>query len=343
MTFVRYLCLGALLVFGTSAQCFDPAQQDDSLALVRHFKVPEKPLEMPEEGGLIGDDVGLTVSLMGGTDVFRMQEFGTFDFYLQVHAPDQYLRVRNLGWPGDTVYRQQRPMFFYTEEGDTREGSEPDGREKIEPGVFVLSFGKMESLDGLERLGEFEEAYDRLLAEFKKLTHRIALVEPVAFSRSGPAAELAEERNEVLEKYTEVIEKLAAKRGVMLVRSDQVGDHPKFIEPTGIHLGYAALQSQAFALVHQALGIKGIWNKHPGFGRDFPMLRDLIDEKNRLWDQYYRPTNWAFLYGDRQHVPSSRDHKDSDRRWFIEELNRIPGLISEKEEEIWAWAKEVEL
>ncbi|MEM6279839.1 MAG: hypothetical protein AAF733_10195 [Verrucomicrobiota bacterium] len=320
---------------------FDPSEQDDSLALVRHFKVPEETLEMPMEGGLIGDEVGLTVSLMGGADVYRLQEFGFFEFYLQAELPEKMLRVRNLGWPGDTVYRQQRPMYFFTEQGDTREGSESDGREKIEPGIFVLSFGKMESLDGLERLGEFEEAYDRMITGLQKYRQRIALIKPSAFHAVGPAAELAEDRNLVLEQYGNAIEKLAEEKGLILVTWEHFDSAERLPHPNGVYLSASELRDLAIFLgtaLHDGERVEGPLDS----GKYSPFLYRLILEKNHLWDQYYRPTNWAFLYGDRQHVPSSRDHKDSDRRWFVEELNRIPFLIEEKEAEIWALATEVE-
>lgn len=315
---------------------FDPADQDDSLALLRHFVEVETPLEMPTEQGLVEDRTGLTVSLMGGADVFCLQEFGFLETMLQTSFPEQRLRVRNLGWSGDTVYRQQRPMFFYTETGDTREGSVPDGREKIEPGVLVLSFGRMESLDGLDRLGEFEAAYDRLIGELQRFSRRIIMVEPVPFAKVGPAAGLAEARNVVLGKYSEVIESVAAARGAKFARQEPFPD--RAFGRDGIHLS-------AVGLYEWSVRVAGAFG---GFNLAYPVgeedsqckeLRQTILRKNHLWDQYYRPTNWAFLYGDRQHVPSSRDHENSDRRWFVEELNRLPSLLLETESRIWSLAK----
>lgn len=332
---LRYLFAVSILAVA-QLQAFDPAQQDDSLALVRHFKPRPNPVPPSTQEGLVSDQTGLTVSLMGGADVFRMQEFGFFEAMLQMAFPDQKLRVRNLGWSGDTVYRQQRPMFFYTEEGDTREGSIPDGREKIKPGVFVLSFGKMESLDGLERLEEFEAAYDRLIGELQKLTKRIVIVEPVPFIKAGPTAHLADERNVVLEKYVEVIEGLAEKRGAKFC--PQLPMPESAFEKTGIHLSAVGMSGWGKYLTAV---IGGGALKCP-VGEDDSISEELIVailEKNHLWDQYYRPTNWAFLYGDRQQVPSSRDHKDPEKRWFVEELNRIPALIAEKENEIRKLAK----
>ena len=60
MVVLRYLFLVAAVLSGTVARGFDPSQQDDSLALVRHFMVPERPLEMPDGIGLMGNNDGLT-------------------------------------------------------------------------------------------------------------------------------------------------------------------------------------------------------------------------------------------------------------------------------------------
>ena len=64
-------------------------------------------------------------------------------------------------------------------------------------------------------------------------------------------------------------------------------------------------------------------------------LRQRIQRKNVLWRQHWRPANWSFLYGNRQHVPSSRDHRPGKPRWFPEEVNAIIPLIEQAEEEIW--------
>ena len=65
----------------------------------------------------------------------------------------------------------------------------------------------------------------------------------------------------------------------------------------GVHLNEAGHRLFA-AKVLAALG-------YPEVAREEPpaALRDAIVRKNLLWQQYYRPSNWAFLFGDRQHVP----------------------------------------
>jgi hypothetical protein len=67
-------------------------------------------------------------------------------------------------------------------------------------------------------------------------------------------------------------------------------------------------------------------------------LRQRIAKKNRLWFNYWRVQNWAFLAGDRTEQPSSRDHVDRTKRWFPAEREQFLPLIDAKEEEIWALA-----
>ncbi len=310
-------------------RAFDPSDQDDSLSLVRHFVETDQPLGPGLQPGSYEPITGETITLMGGVDVVRMQDFVEFDMAMLSAFPDKALRIRNLGWSGDTVYRQQRPMFFYTKEGDSREGSVPDLRSKIDPGTMLLMFGKMESLDGLDRLQEFESAYDGLITELKTISSRVVLVAPSRFIEIGPAAELAESRNETLETYLACIDALAEKHGAIFF---DPGEFEKIAyADNGVYLSDVG-QKQLAVRLASVLGWRGQW---------FEGVEKLVTRKNVLWDQYYRPTNWAFLFGDRQNVPSSRDHEDTDKRWFEEELNRIPTMISDVEKELWKFAEGV--
>ena len=63
-------------------------------------------------------------------------------------------------------------------------------------------------------------------------------------------------------------------------------------------------------------------------------LRLATVEKNRLWFDYWRPMNWAFLNGDRTEQPSSRDHLDPTQRWFPTEMERFVPLLYHAEIDI---------
>src|SRR6185369_6396731 len=75
-------------------------------------------------------------------------------------------------------------------------------------------------------------------------------------------------------------------------------------------------------------------------GEGHELLQAII-AKNRLWFDYWRPQNWAFLNGDRITQPSSRDHRDPNIRWFPAEMEQFLPLIAAREEEIWKLAAEL--
>ena len=325
---MRIAILLTVLIGGLfQAEAFDPAQQDDSQALVRHFKKPPNPVGPPIKEGSFVPNAGETITLMGGADVYQMQRDHYFDVLMHSAWGGKSLRIRNIGWSADTVYRQQRPMFFFTTQGDEREGSVPDLREKIDPGTMLLMFGKMESLEGLSKLSDFEAAYEELIVALKSYSQRIVLVSPIGFSPKGPAAELAKERNEALKAYRQSIEDLAARHALTFIEIGEFKENAS--AANGVHLSKTG-HGQLGVRIATGLGWNGQWAEG---------IEPLVQKKNQLWYQYYRPTNWAFLFGDRQNVPSSRDNEDPERRWFVEEIERIPPLIAETEKKIWKYTE----
>ena len=274
---------------------------------------------------------GETIAWIGGTEITDLDRYGFLEAAFQLAWPDAGLRWRNLAWQGDTVYRQARPLHFYTKAGDPQPGSIPDHRVRTEPGIVFIAFGKMESLEGPERLPDFVAAYAKLLDDLLPLTKRLVLVEPTPFFNSGPAAHQAGERNEALSTYVAGIERMAAERNLLFVRS--AAGWNAAMSDNGVHLNEAGHRAFAAALLRQLGAIERA-------GATPPALRDAIARKNLLWQQYYRPTNWAFLFGDRQHVPASRDVAKREERWFVRELDALPALIAGAEVDILRYAKE---
>lgn len=276
---------------------------------------------------------GETIAWIGGTEIADLDRHGFVEAGLHLAWPDLGLRWRNLAWQGDTVYRQARPLYYYTKAGDPQPGSIPDHRERTEPGIVFIAFGKMESLEGTERLPDFVTAYAKLLDDLLPLTKRLVLVEPTPFFKSGPAANHSEERNTVLATYVGAIERLAAERNLLFIRS--AADWNAAMSVNGVHLNEAGHRAFAAEVLRQ-IGATTRAGVPP------PALRDAIARKNLLWQQYYRPTNWAFLFGDRQHVPASRDVEKREERWFVREIDSLPGLIAAAEADIQRYAKEAE-
>lgn len=193
-----------------------------------------------------------------------------------------------------------------------------------------------------ENAGQFRPAYEKLLDSLTRITPRLVLVTPIPFERPPEPLPDLSRRNSDLEKIAADIRETSRQRHLPLVdlysalmqQSERFTEDGLQLTPRG-H-GVVAL---AFA---KELGLKNApkpagnstWQE-----KDFESLRQLIIAKNRLWFDYWRPQNWAFLGGDRVEQPSSRDHRDPKIRWFPQEMQRFEPLISQKENEISALAR----
>ena len=93
------------------------------------------------------------IVLVGNTLAERMQLFNHFETLLATRFPDLQLTVRNLGWSGDTVALQPRPLNF---------GTTPTHLYRQKADVILAFFGLNESFDGQAGLGTVRAGSDRL-------------------------------------------------------------------------------------------------------------------------------------------------------------------------------------
>jgi len=315
--------------------------EDDSKIspLVRCFAGPEKPAP-PFADGKFDPKKGETISFIGGTNTFDQQKYPYLEMLLQLAYPELKLKIRNLAWQGDTVFEQVRPRFYFTRKGDSQPGSVPDQRDRIEPGIVFVNFGKMESLDPApDALEKFIAAYEKFLDQLQTRTNRIVLVGITPFTYGGTAGRMAKARNKNRERYNVEIDNLAAKRNLPMVKIEGLGLLDGSFAPDSIHLSRGG-QWQVASFVSSSLKFPGNATSASD-SEDAALLVQAIQRKNFLFQQYYHPTNWAFLYGDRQHVPASRDHLDNENRWFIKEVKLLPGLVKETEADIHRYASEI--
>ena len=276
----------------------------------------EEEPEFKEGAVLRPNDV---VALAGGTSVVKQFETGYLETMLTLSSPSP-VYFRDLAWQADTVYRQQRPRNF---------GTHLDLLERMSATVILASFGQMEALEGATRLPQFIEAYGRLLDEYEKCTSRIILVSPHRFAKSENSLlpDLSR-HNGSISAYSEGIRQLADRRGFLYL--DLLQLNPAGLTAPSSHLNPDGQRAWARMVCEQITG-----EKAPDRTAAFDRVRRLVQRKNRFWRQHWRPTNWSFLYGNRQHVPSSKDHRPGKPRWFPEEINAIIPLIKESEAAIW--------
>ena len=292
---------------------------------------------------------GDVIAFVGGEDMVAAGEHGHLEFLLTRALPDHRLRFRNLAWEGDTVFEQRRDLNFPTWE---------EQFDKVGATVVIAQFGQMESLAGKEKLPEFVAAYDALLERFRGGgKRRVFVVGPVPIGvRIEPDAYAREIGSLALRKKMRTFGLIwASMRGPMVwtfrdgVHLDEPS-HRTLASHLGVRLApeVAEINKEAQQAKWAALS----WIVSPGEPRfyggpplpsanrlaDIRRLHELINDKNRLWFDYWRPQNWAFLAGDRTVQPSSRDHVDPSKRWFPPEREQFLPLIEAKEAEIAALA-----
>jgi hypothetical protein len=170
---------------------------------------------------------------------------------------------------------------------------------RIKATVVFAEFGRAEVLADV-KVDAFISAYEKLCDELTKQTPRIVLVTPAPFEK--PARAIIPDlsaRNEELARFAQATRELAKRRGYSCVSLDV---------------------------------------KQP-MSPEMESLRQAVIAKNRLWFDYWRPMNWAFLGGDRTFTASSRDPNDANIRVFPRELEKFVPLIEKADAKIDELAK----
>lgn len=273
------------------------------------------------------------VAFVGGTDVATARLTGHFETLLAVKFPGA--RFRNLGWEGDTVFAQPRDVGF---------PPLADQIKRVGATVIFLQFGRAEALEGRKSAADFSTAYDRLIAGCLNQTPRLVLVTPAPFEKGeAPLPDLSL-HNPALAAHAQVIRDIARRRDLPLVdlfselggaahQEPRLTDNGLELTSRGhAHVAATFARQLGFGDVAARAGdvsASGAWSNS-----DLENLRTLALEKNRLWFNYWRPQNWAFLGGDRISQPSSRDHRDPKVRWFPAEMERYVPLIQVQEVEM---------
>lgn len=272
------------------------------------------------------DDV---IALVGGEDMVVASEYGYLELLLTRALPNYHLRFRNLAWEGDTVFEQRRDLNFPTWE---------EQLDKIGATVVIAQFGQMESLAGKEKLPEFIAAYEKLLERFSgEGKRRVVMLVPTRTAKP----------NDAVDSYDGAIREIASKRKAVLVDLSVVASLDAPILRDGVHLNARGEKELAWfvgssldSTAKESYRLLGT-GLQPTDNVELHQLLALLIAKNRLWFDYWRPQNWAFLAGDRVNQPSSRDWRDPSIRWFPPEREQFLPLIEAKEKEIDALAQKL--
>ena len=276
---------------------------------------------------------GDTIVVVGNTFAERMQHFNHFETMLMTKFPDLHLRMRNLGWSGDTITLQPRPLNF---------GDATKHLTEQKADVILACFGLNESFDGEAGLAKFEQDLDAYLKTHAAARYngsappRVALISPIAHERLPhlPGVDV-DARNRELERYTEVMRRVAAARQVVFVDlltptrrlMNAIANSPA-LTINGIHLNEAGDRIVA-GLLMEGLGFDPRQMKEAtGAGlKALEGLRAAIQEKNLQFFYRWRPVNAEYVVGRRVEPFGSIN--------FPPEMRQLDEIVSELDQRAW--------
>lgn len=216
------------------------------------------------------------VVFLGGTFADQLRRDGYLETLLTAHYPQHEQTFRNLGWSGDTLTLQPRPLNF---------GSQDEHLAEQGADVIFACFGMAESFEGPEGLDKFESDWQRFIEHAGKQNYngesppRLVMISPIAHERlPGPLPE-PEEHNRSLAEYTRRMAAVAKRHGIPFVdlitptRAMMQSEHPQRLTHNGVHLtpyGYWAVSRLIFrSLVPEAKP----WRVEIDFAREMVKAR----------------------------------------------------------------------
>ena len=266
------------------------------------------------------------VALVGGEDMVAAWDHGYLEYLVLRQKPDMQVKFRSLTKEGDTAFEQTRDFNYPALEKQLAD---------IGATVVIVQIGQMESLRGREQIAEFERTAAALierLGDGRK--RRVILVGPTPVPAGTPVAA----RFAAIDAYREAVTRVAQRKELPCIVPGERRAFAMTDYRDGLHLNERGHVTFAAEL---ADGLVGVAERKPPATPAERRLLDVIRAKNQRWFNYVRPENWAFLDGDRTVQPASRDHRDPEKRWFLEEIKEWLPLVADREREAWKIARQL--
>jgi lysophospholipase L1-like esterase len=280
---------------------------------------------------------GDTVVLIGNTLAERMQHFNHFETLLMLRFPELQLKVRNLGWSGDALTLQPRPLNF----GDAAKHLQQERAD-----VILAFFGASESFAGDAGLPQFQRDLDTYLRAQAAATYngrtppRLALISPIAHEKLPRLVHVdVDGHNRALEQYTAAMREAASRGQVAFVdlftptlAAMQAAKTP--LTDNGIHLNDAG-DAIVGELLMQGLGFMPAAAAAAAGPRlrQLEALRAEIRDKNQQFFYRYRPLNAEYVVGRRVEPFGSVS--------FPPEMRQLDEMIADLDNRIWKRARAI--
>lgn len=252
------------------------------------------------------------IAVLGGGSAEARSLGAHGETLLTAAHPGHRLRILNFAHAGDTVFSQLRDVNYPTPLQQVAQAKAT---------VCILDFGQSEAYGGLDRLDAFGERLEQWVLDSQAIGTRVFLVTPVPVIREGAPP---------VEAYARRIREIAHRRNLPVIDVFEAARSRNDLSPDGRTLTESAMARVARLAWNPWMhGVVSPQTDDAGRFTDpsWEALRQAHLERNALWKGYTRPTNWAFLAGDRTEQPSSRDHRDLKIRWFPTEMEQFVPLL----------------
>lgn len=262
-----------------------------------------------------------------------MQLFNHFETLLATRFPELHLTLRNLGWSGDTVALQPRPLNF---------GAMPTHLYRQKADVIFAFFGLNESFDGEAGLPQFEQdlaGYLRanLAAKYNGATApRLVLVSPIAHERLARLPRVdVEARNRELARYTDAMARVATQNDVAFVdlftpTLALMAQNGSPMTINGIHVNDNGDRIVARLLMDKLGFSAGLRVAGPADVKRLATLREIIRDKNQQFFYRWRPVNAEYVVGRRVEPFGSVN--------FPGEMQQWDAIVAKDDRRIWRQA-----
>ncbi len=261
---------------------------------------------------------GDTVVLLGDAFFERDYNYGHLETLLTA-AAGKDLRIRNLGWSGDTPRCESRSYFGPPAEGFDRLQKQ---LAEIKPTVIIACYGAVDAFNGAAGVPDFTAACNKLLDMLKSTGATVVLMSPPAVSSDTARWPTLEGHAAKQTLYRDALRDLAKTRGLAFADLLEATGEAKpatvngvtFTESDYRTLAPAFVRSLSFELDAAALSS----------AQSNVALTKAILEKNRLFFHRWRPQNETYLFGFRKHEQGNNGV----------EIPQFDPLVAEKEKEI---------
>ena len=271
----------------------------------------------PKQGG--------SIVFIGNSFAEQLQQHNYFETLIYQSFPERNLSVRNLGWSGDEVDLQPRPLNFGT----------MDDYLKQEKADYIFAFfGLNESFRGPDNLESFKTKLYDFLQHLQQQSYNgedsteVILFSPIAHENKGGFMPDPEENNRNLKLYTEGMEEVAESLGIPFVdlydpMRRLFADNKGGFTLNGIHLtedGYREVGD----MMAKALDLPVSTWSEDSWSRD---LRNVIHEKNKSYFYRFRTQNGEYVFGGRKDWEGGRT--------LPSELGKIDSMVLRLDSLVW--------